>query len=198
MKKLLVILCILCIVPVKAQSIDVDRIESDGKHQIMTTTKGYKIEGEKYNFGLKIYEDGHSIDWLLLVSSFNPIPENTIILIKLYNDEVIELSANNVHTGDVTTSSGYIYNVGRVGYVSPSTSATYYSSVYAISPEDLTRIDDYGIEKIRIGTDLKFVEEKWLYNQLGKYLSKCRNKIMKRLEKNKSKANEQRSIYDGF
>lgn len=198
MKPLFALLFILCAVSISAQSIDVDRIESDGKHQIMTSTKGYKIGGEKYNIGLKIYEDGHNIDWLLLVSSFNPIPDNTIILIKLYNDEIIELSANNVHTGDVTTSSGYIYNVGRVGYVSPSTSATYYSSVYVISPEDLTRIDDYGIEKLRIGTDLKYVDEEWLYNQLGKYLSKCRKKIMKRLEKTKSKAIEQRSIYDDF
>ena len=198
MKKLLVILCFLCTVITYAQSISVDRIESDGRHQIMTSTKGFKIGGEKYEFGLKIYEDGHDIDWLLIVGSFNPIPDNTIILIKLYNEEIIELSANNVHTGDVTTSSGYILNVGKVGYISPSTSSTYYSSVYVITPEDLARIDDYGIEKIRIGTDLKFVDEKWLYNQLGKYLSKCRNKIMKRLEKNKSKAIEQRSIYDDF
>ena len=168
MKKLLVILCFLCTVITYAQSISVDRIESDGRHQIMTSTKGFKIGGEKYEFGLKIYEDGHDIDWLLIVGSFNPIPDNTIILIKLYNEEIIELSANNVHTGDVTTSSGYILNVGKVGYISPSTSSTYYSSVYVITPEDLARIDDYGIEKIRIGTDLKFVDEKWLYNQLGK------------------------------
>lgn len=198
MKKLFVILCILCTVQVKAQSIEVDRIESDGWHQIMTSTKGFKIGGEKYDFGLKIFEDGHDIDWLLLVGSFNPIPENTIILIKLCNDEIIELSANNVHSGDVTTSSGYIYNIGKIGLVNPSTSSTYYSSVFAISHDDLIRIDNYGIEKIRIGTDLKYVDKKWLYNPLGEYLSKCRNKIMKRLEKNKSKAIEQRSIYDDF
>ena len=120
MKQLFIYLCILCAFITNAQSISVDRIESDGKHQIMTSTKGFKIGDIKYEFGLKIYEDGYNVDWLLLVSSFNPIPENTTILLKLYNEEVIELSANNVHTGDVT-SPGYVYNIGRIGYISPST-----------------------------------------------------------------------------
>ena len=197
MKQLLLFLCVMCVASVSGQSIDVDRIESDGRHQIMTSTKSFKIGGEKYDFGLKIYEDEHDIDWLLVVGSFNPIPDYTIILLKLYNDEIIELAVNNVHTGDVT-SPGYIYNLGRIGYVTPSTSATYYSSVYVLSPEDLTRIDDYGIEKLRIGTDLKYADEKWLYNSLGKYLTKCRKKILKRLEKSKSKTSDQRSIYDNF
>ena len=197
MKQLFIFFCILCAFITNAQSISVDRIESDGKHQIMTSTKGYKIGGIKYEFGLKIYEDGYNEDWLLLVSSFNPIPENTTILLKLYNEDVIELSANNVHTGDIT-SQGYVYNIGRIGYINPSTTSTYYSSVFVLSPEELTRIDDYGIQKIRIGTDLKFSDKEWLYNQLGSYLSKCKKKILKRLDKTKSKKIDQRTIYDDF
>ena len=174
MKQFLIIfLCLIWGLSVNAQSISVDRIESDGRHQIMTSTKDYKIGGIKYSFGLKIYEDRYDTDWLLLVGSFNTIPDNTIILLKLKNGDVIELPVNNVHTGDITLP-GYVYNIGKIGYVSQSSSATYYSSVYVISPADLIRIETHGIEKIRIGNNLQFVDKEWSNNALGKYLTKCR------------------------
>ena len=175
MKKLLVFLCVLCTVTTYAQSISVDRIESDGRHQIMTSTKDYKIGGIKYSFGLKIYEDRYDTDWLLLVSSFNTIPDNTIILMKLKNGDVIELPVNNVHTGDITLP-GYVYNIGKIGYVSPSSSATYY----------------------RIGNNLQFVDKEWSNNALGKYLTKCRKKILERLEKSKKKNKKSQSFYEDF
>ncbi len=190
-------LCLISGLSISAQSISVDRIESDGKHQIMTSTKDYKIEGIKYSIGLKIYEDRYDIDWLLLVSSFNPIPDNTVILLKLRDGQVIELPVNNVHIGDVTSPS-YVLNIGSVGYVTPSTSAKYYSSVYVISPADLIRIENHGIEKIRIGNNIQFVDKEWSDNSLGKYLTKCRKKILERLEKSKNKSKESRSFYDDF
>lgn len=197
MKQFLIIfLCLIWGLSVDAQSISVDRIESDGRHQIMTSTKDYKIGGIKYSFGLKIYEDRCDTDWLLLVGSFNTIPDNTIILLKLKNGDVIELPVNNVHTGDITLP-GYVYNIGRIGYLSPSSSATYYSSVYVISPADLIRIETHGIEKIRIGNSIQFVDKEWSNNSLGKYLTKCRKKILERLEKSK-KSKESRSFYDDF
>ena len=190
-------LCLISGLSISAQSISVDRIESDGKHQIMTSTKDYKIEGIKYSIGLKIYEDRYDIDWLLLVSSFNPIPDNTVILLKLRDGQVIELPVNNVHIGDVTSPS-YVLNIGSVGYVTPSTSAKYYSSVYVISPADLIRIENHGIEKIRIGNNIQFVDKEWSDNSLGKYLTKCRKKILERLEKSKKNNKESRSFYDDF
>ena len=197
MKQFLIIfLCLIWGLSVDAQSISVDRIESDGRHQIMTSTKDYKIGGIKYSFGLKIYEDRCDTDWLLLVGSFNTIPDNTIILLKLKNGDVIELPVNNVHTGDITLP-GYVYNIGRIGYLSPSSSATYYSSVYVISPADLIRIETHGIEKIRIGNSIQFVDKEWSNNSLGKYLTKCRKKILERLEKS-NKSKESRSFYDDF
>ncbi len=198
MKQLLIIfLCLIWGLSVDAQSISVDRIESDGRHQIMTSTKDYKIGGIKYSFGLKIYEDRYDTNWLLLVSSFNTIPDNTIILMKLKDGDIIELPVNNVHTGDITLP-GYVYNIGKIGYVSPSSSATYYSSVYVISPADLIRIETHGIEKIRIGNSVQFVDKEWSNNALGKYLTKCRKKILERLEKSKNKNKESRSFYDDF
>lgn len=198
MKQLIItFLCLISGLSVSAQSISVDRMESNGKHQIMTSTKDYKIGGIKYSFGLKIYEDRYDTDWLLLVSSFNTIPDNTIILMKLKNGDVIELPVNNVHTGDITLPS-YVYNIGKIGYVSPSSSATYYSSVYVISSADLIRIETHGIEKIRIGNSIQFVDKEWSNNSLGKYLTKCRKKILERLEKSRNKNKESRSFYDGF
>lgn len=198
MKQLIItLLCLISGLSVSAQSISVDRMESNGKHQIMTSTKDYKIGGIKYSFGLKIYEDRYDTDWLLLVSSFNTIPDNTVILMKLKNGDVIELPVNNVHTGDITLPS-YVYNIGKIGYVSPSSSATYYSSVYVISSADLIRIETHGIEKIRIGNSIQFVDKEWSNNSLGKYLTKCRKKILERLEKSRNKNKESRSFYDGF
>lgn len=198
MKQLIIIfLCLISGLFVSAQSISVDRMEPDGKHQIMASTKDFKIGGIKYSIGLKLYEDEYNTDWLLLVSSFNTIPDNTVILLKLYDGEVIELPVNNVHTGDVTFP-GYVYNIGKIGYVSQSSSATYYSSVYVISPADLIRIETHGIEKIRIGNNIQFVDKEWSNNSLGKYLTKCRKKILERLEKSKNKSKESRSFYDDF
>lgn len=198
MKQLIItFLCLISGLSVSAQSISVDRMESDEKHQIMTSTKDFKIGGIKYSIGLKIYEDKYNTDWLLLVSSFNTIPDNTVILLKLYDGQVIELPVNNVHTGDITLP-GYVYNIGKIGYVSPSSSATYYSSVYVISPADLIRIETHGIEKIRIGNSIQFVDKEWSNNSLGKYLTKCRKKILERLEKSKNISKEARSFYDDF
>lgn len=197
MKKIILLLYLIYGLSVSGQSISVDRIESSGKHQIMTSTKDYKIGGIKYSFGLKIYEDRYDIDWLLMVSSFNPISDNTVILLKLRDGQVIELPVNNVHIGDVTSPS-YVLNVGSVGYVTPSTSAKYYSSVYVISPADLIRIETHGIEKIRIGNNIQFVDKEWSDNSLGKFLTKCRKKILERLEKPKNKSKESRSFYDDF
>ena len=163
----------------------------------MTSAKDYKIEGIKYSIGLKIYEDRYDIDWLLLVSSFNPIPDNTVILLKLGDGQVIELPVNNVHIGDITSPS-YVYNIGKIGYVSPPISAKYYSSVYVILPADLIRIETHGIEKIRIGNNIQFVDKEWSNNSLGKYLTKCRKKILERLQKPKNKSKESRSFYKNF
>ena len=52
-----------------AQKISVDRIESDGRHQIMTSSKSYSVQGTNYSFCMKVYESSEYKDWLLLISA---------------------------------------------------------------------------------------------------------------------------------
>ena len=56
MKRIIIVgLSMLCMA-VHAQKISVDRIEEDGLHQIMTTTKKFKVDGVAFDIGMKIFE----------------------------------------------------------------------------------------------------------------------------------------------
>ena len=49
MKRLFILSFIfICAINLFAQKISVDRIESDGKHQIMTSSKSYSVQGTNY------------------------------------------------------------------------------------------------------------------------------------------------------
>lgn len=185
--------CISCF----SQSISTDRMETDGRHQLMTSTKDYSIGGNTYSIGMKIYEDTYTTDWLLLVSSFNCITDDTVILFKLNNGQTIVLPVNNVHTGPIQ-SSGYVYNIGNIGVVSPGSSKTYYSSVYELYQEDLDSIEVHGIAKMRIGNDIVYNDKEWKNNSLGKYISKCRTVIQKRRQKQSTRAKKRGSVFDDF
>ena len=50
-----------------AQDITVDRIEDDGRRQLMSSGKKEKLDGVEYQFTVKAYEQYGSIDFLLLI-----------------------------------------------------------------------------------------------------------------------------------
>ena len=64
--------------------------------------------------------------------------------------------------------------------------------------EDLDNIEAYGITKVRLGNNVKYIEEEWTNNPLGKFLTKCRKKIAERLQSSTEKKKDKKSIYDGF
>ena len=164
-----------------AQKISVDRIETDGSHQIMTKTKDFTIDGTKYSFGMKVYETSFSKDWLLLISSYHYISNSTEVLLKLGNDDIIYLPVNNVNVGKVTMP-GYGVTIGTITSISPTRQVDYYSSVYELKEEDMNKIDTYGITKIRISNGVEYLDKTYKNNSLGKFLTKCRKNINKRLE----------------
>ena len=186
MKRLVVLFACIVATSVYAQKISVDRIEEDGRHQIMTTSKEFSIDGAKYNFGMKIYEGIFSTDWCLLISSFNYISESTEVLLKLGNGELIYLPCNNVHTGNVTMP-GYGVTIGNYTSISPSRSVEYYSSIYELTPEKIDKIAEYGIKKIRISTGTEYRDKEFSGNPLGKFLVKCRKSIQERLDESQKK-----------
>ena len=197
MKKLILMTVTLLSLSTYAQKIKVDQMESDGRHQIMTILKNFKIEGLDYSMTLKVYESADSLDWRLTVSTFNNIPNDNVILLKLKNGQVMTLPVDSLHEESYTTNS-VTYNSGYVGITQPGLTRKYWVSESRIKAEDLDGIDRYGISKIRIGNNVKYIEEEWTDNPLGKYLAKCRKKISEHLRKSSGQKKNDGSIYDGF
>lgn len=181
MKKFLtVVLFAMMSLEIFAQKISVDRIENNGSHQIMASTKAFSIEGAEFNFGLKVFDRYFGTDWCLLISSYYFISQSAELLIKLGNDEVIYKRCNNVNVGQIS-SSGYSYKIGSITTYSPPRKDDYYSSIFDLSIEDLDKIEQYGIKKIRISNGVKSRDKEFPTNKLGKYLIKSRRKIQERL-----------------
>lgn len=197
MKKLVLSLVSLLTISTYAQSVKVDQMESNGRHQIMTSLKNFSIEGFNYSMTLKVYESADSLDWRLTVSTFNIIPNDNVVLLELKNGQVITLPVDSLHEESYTTNS-VTYNSMYVGVTQPSVTRTYWVSESRIKVEELDGIDKHGISKIRIGNNIKYIEEEWTNNPLGKYLTKCRKKISEHLHKSNGHKKNNRSIYDGF
>ncbi len=197
MKKFLFSLISLLSLSSYAQTVKVDQMESDGRHQIMTNMKNFRIEGLDYSMTLKVYESTDSLDWRLTISTFNNIPKDNIVLMKLKNGQTITLGVDSLHEETYRTNS-VTYNTGYVGITQPGITKTYYVSESRIKAEELDGIDVHGITKVRIGNNVKYIEEEWTNNPLGKFLAKCRKKITERLQSPTVQKKDKGSIYEGF
>ena len=197
MKKLLLLLISIWTLSAYAQTVKVDQMEHDGRHQIMTNMKNFRIKGFDYSMTLKVYESTDSLDWRLMISTFNNIPKDNIVLLKLKNGQTISLLVDSLYEGTYKTNS-IIYNTGYIGITQPGITKTYFVSESRIKAEELDGIDVSGITKIRIGNNVKYIEEEWTNNPLGKFLTKCRKKITERLQSPTKKTRGKDSIYDGF
>lgn len=172
-------------------------MESDGRHQLMTNMKNFSIEGFNYSMTLKVYESADSLDWRVTISTFNNIPNDNVVLLKLKNGQTISLAVDSLHEESYTTN-GIVYNSAFLSTVQPGVTKTYFVSESRIKAEDLDDIEEYGITKVRLGNNVKYIEEEWTNNPLGKFLTKCRKKIAERLHSSTEKKKDKKSIYDGF
>lgn len=191
-KKIFLLLLLTIPIFCNAQKIITDRVEDDGRRQIMCSGKDEKLDGAEYNFCIKAFEKYGSINWCLIVSSFNYIPENVTLLLKLGNNEVITLYVNN-RTESKIDMPTYSYVIGRVAYTSPTRQADYYTALFDLSIEELNKIEDYGIIKVRISSRKSYNEKSWKKDKLGKFLAKSWRKIEDKYEKTVVK-----SIYHDF
>ena len=198
MKKLLTMTLIaLASLSVNAQKITVDKMVSDGRHQIMGDMKHIRFEDRYYSFTLLVYESENNLDWRVIMSTFKTIPQDNIILLKLKNGNIISLAIDSLEEKTYTTNS-VVYNSGFLSTVQPGVTKPYYVTESRIKTEDLDSIDAYGIAKIRIGNNVKYYQTEWANNLLGKHLTKCRKKIKERLQKAAEQKKDKGSIYDGF
>jgi len=197
MKKVLLFVMTLTFLSVNAQKIMVDQMETDGSHQIMTNMKNFVIEDRDYSMTLKVYETANKLDWRVTMSTFNNIPNDNIILLKLKNGQTVSLAVDSLHEETYTTN-GVVYRSMYLSTVQPGVTKTYYVSESRIKAEELDSIDTYGIFKIRLGNNVKYYETEWTNNPLGKHLTKCRKKIKERLQNAAEQKKDKGSIYDGF
>ena len=197
MKQLILFLLSLWALSAYAQTVRVDQMESDGRHQLMTNMKNFSIEGFNYSMTLKVYESADSLDWRVTISTFNNIPNDNVVLLKLKNGQTISLAVDSLHEESYTTN-GIVYNSAFLSTVQPGVTKTYFVSESRIKAEDLDNIEAYGITKVRLGNNVKYIEEEWTNNPLGKFLTKCRKKIAERLQSSTEKKKDKKSIYDGF
>lgn len=193
-----------------AQKIFVDRIETDGRRQVMATTKEYSVDDKDFNFCLKVFEGSDRRDWLLLVSSYAPMSMESVLLLKLWNEAILRLNVNNIKVdtetkpayavtiGSMTTTIGSrTATIGSITTIHPSKDVNYYYSVYELTPEEIEYMGKYGIKKIRIANGEKVWDKDFRFDSLGAYLSRSYKKILKQLE-TPIKKDKKKSLFDGF
>ena len=193
-----------------AQKIYVDRIETDGRRQVMVTTKEYFVDDKDFKFCLKVFEGSDRRDWLLLVSSYAPMSMESVLLLKLWNEAILRLNVNNIKVdtetkpsyaatiGSMTTTIGSMTaTIGSITTIHPSKDVNYYYSVYELTPEEIEYMGKYGIKKIRIANGEKVWDKDFKFDSLGAYLSRGYKKILKQLE-TPIKKDKKKNIFDGF
>ena len=192
------------------QKIFVDRIETDGRRQVMATTKEYFVDDKDFKFCLKVFEGSDRRDWLLLVSSYAPMSMESVLLLKLWNEVILRLNVNNIKVdtetkpayavtiGSMTTTIGSrTATIGSITTIHPSKDVNYYYSVYELTPEEIEYMGKYGIKKIRIANGEKVWDKDFRFDSLGAYLSRSYKKILKQLE-TPIKKDKKKSLFDGF
>lgn len=197
-------LLLLSVSSVFAQKIYVDRIETDGRRQVMATTKEYSVDDKDFNFCLKVFEGSDRRDWLLLVSSYAPMSMESVLLLKLWNEAILRLNVNNIKV-DTETKPAYALTIGSITTstttsittIHPSKDVNYYYSVYELTPEEIEYMGKYGIKKIRIANGEKVWDKEFRFDSLGAYLSRSYKKILKQLE-TPLKKDKKKSLFDGF
>lgn len=193
-----------------AQKIYVDRIETDGRRQVMATTKEYFVDDKDFKFCLKVFEGSDRRDWLLLVSSYAPMSMESVLLIKLWNEAILRLNVNNIKVdtetkpayaatiGSMTTTIGSMTaTIGSITTIHPSKDVNYYYSLYELTPEEIEYMGKYGIKKIRIANGEKVWDKDFKFDSLGAYLSRGYKKILKQLE-TPIKKDKKKNLFDGF
>ena len=203
-------LLLLSVSCVFAQKIYVDRIETDGRRQVMATTKEYSVDDKDFNFCLKVFERTDRRYWLLLVSSYAPMSMESVLLLKLWNEAILRLNVNNIKVdtetkpayaatiGSMTTTIGSMTaTIGSITTIHPSKDVNYYYSVYELTPEEIEYMGKYGIKKIRIANGEKVWDKDFKFDSLGAYLSRGYKKILKQLE-TPIKKDKKKNIFDGF
>ena len=133
-----------------------------------------------------------------MVNSDLFISDNSEMLIKLANEEVIHLWAGKVSVSTFTTPEHYItFHYGSISttYVDPAKEQKYYTSFFPLTDEQLALIEGHSIKKIRISLGPSYLEKASGLRKLSSWLSKGSKVIKERVQNPMVSA---KSITDGF
>lgn len=191
MRKIFLLLFLVNIFLCYSQKIELERLEDDGRRQLMSSPFKAKLDGEKYEFRLKAYEKNGSIDWCILVTSKNYIPENAVLLLCLSNNDNLEIPINNYNT----TSGTIGYGAGGMMYFPDEKLISSYVALFALTEQECLDIENYGIVRIRISSRNLYNEKVWKKDNLpfSYFFSRCREMMLIRLE-----TTPRKSMYDGL
>lgn len=174
MRKLTIIIAILCCMSAQAQKITVDKTETDGARIIGTSIKNCRDFTDRvvFGFGLSYISVSGKNEWQLNIdittNDVLRIEAGETILIRTASGNVLELKSdlNSVsHLEDMSTAalamSAYVIHI-----------------MATVTPEQLDDICG-GVVKIRAcGNDKEYKKDK-----AGKYLAQCRKLITERASK---------------
>lgn len=179
-----VFLAIVLSIKLHAQKIGFDRMESGGIRHAGTDGLEIKLGDATYNFSLTVFSGRFSKEYCLLISSIWKIDEKCVLMLKLGNDEVMKLEANNINVGqiDYPKYDPIIGSSATSGLLSTQ-KVNYYVSLYSLDSDLLRKIEKEGISKIRIAFDNTYFEKTWKKDSLGRYIKKCHDELEVQLSK---------------
>jgi hypothetical protein len=154
------------------------------------------MEGAKYEISLTVFSGVYSKDYCLLISSLWRIEKDCIVMIKLGNQEIVKLVANNINVGqlDYPNYSPIIGSSSGSGVLS-TRKVDYYVSLYSLENDLLDRIERHGIIKLRIAFGNSYYEKSWGKDKLGKFIKRSHERLEKQLKETRI---QNKSIENGF
>ena len=110
----------------------------------------------------------------------------------------IHLHADNVQSSAMTTPDHYTtYHFGRVSetFIEPGTERDYYISIFALSEDQVSLLENQAIKKMHISLGHSYLEKPSGLKKLSRWLSKSATLIRERSQK---PLGVHKSITDGF
>ena len=181
-----------------AQAISVDHLIPNGLRQISATGIKVDISGCKYTFALNAAVGERGELWGLVVGSDYHMDENTELLMRLDNDEIIHLSADRVNASTRTTPEHYTtYTFGGISetYVEPEEERAYFVSIFTLTDNQVSLLEDHSIKKMRISLGQSYLEKASGLKKMSRWLSKSAMMIRDRIQRPMKSPT---SITDGF
>ncbi|MDY4850602.1 MAG: hypothetical protein SO182_05155 [Paludibacteraceae bacterium] len=182
MKKILALLlfCIAFAVQMYGQNeyVTTDYYAPDSSRHIVSYSSSF-CKLHQYTMAIESVIVNNQQTWFLLIWSLNDIPKDAIILLKLFNDDVIELSLSKLYTEEYYALSSSVISSSVVGALNQITTTgtimgaitkeNKYLARFSITPNQLEAITTYGVSKIRISTTGTYEEAKWKRDKLGAF-----------------------------